>query len=168
MSQAIVEIRKQGLKTNDIIVIAGDQDGAKKRELTINGADPLQLERREFVFLLVLALERKAGGGYLSVKEILDRIQEKNIQSNAKEGLDADEGFWPYPTPADIYTLVSGLRGKLTVLGHAADLIENGLRGAGYRLSTRAANVSVSLFEYEAKAHRVSFRLSNDGRKTNE
>ena len=146
MARLLKEIKAEGLKTNDLIVLSGDSDGGKVRELSINGSEPLPLKRREFLFLLVLARERKAGGGFLSVNEILDRIQNMTVPINVENGLATDGGFWSSPSYPDIYTLVSGLRNKLFALGRTPDLIENSTtKGGGYRLSTSSTNVSIQL-----------------------
>ena len=152
----LYELRKERLRANDVVVLRGSVGPQDTRELLVNGHDPIRLKRREFLFMQVLANERQAGGGFLSVHELVERIQaETNRINKTNKRVDAqtdpNEGFWVTPTAEDLYTIVFDLRAKLRAAGLNDELIENGPRGKGYRLSTPAANIEV-LVEMESDA----------------
>ena len=138
----IKEMKKLLLKTNDIFVLIGNTNGKGTRQLLINGMAPIKIDRREYLVLYLLALERSGGGGFLRVDDLIEKIIAINERANEEDGLIEERRmFWPYPSDSEIYTVVCRLRGKLEAYGHAGDLIENAVGESGYRLSTAAANI---------------------------
>ena len=139
-------VREGNFYTNDIVEIRGCLGIEDSRELKVNGRPPLSLDTLQHTILLILAnfaryvaLRAQAPGkhapAFLSVKSIVAIIDELT----GTEGSLA--GRWPGLTFVDVYRSVSELRGFLFKAHGNPNLLESGPRGAGYRVSTPAANL---------------------------
>ncbi len=150
----IREITAAGFLTNDIVQLAGGLGKEGTRQMKINGLPAIKLDRREFTVMLVLAkhagstrvsLDKPCQRLYLSVKDILDQIENLN-KARGKSGMDPE--FWRDPSAEDVRRCVSRLRKKIREAGGNERLIESApQRGGGYRLSTAPGNVIVALSE---------------------
>ncbi len=132
-------------KRTDTVILVGSRFGDRDRQLIINGARPIRLDRREFMILRILGDFRKKSDEFLPVSEILERIQLLNAENSLAQGLDESTGFWVYPVAGDVYVSVAGLRKKLEAVLPASSLIEKGPRGEGYRISVIPAKIFISL-----------------------
>ena len=141
--RALREMREKRLLTNDLVELACG--ATSQPAFRVNGRIYVPLKRREYVVLRILAEHRQAGGDYLSAKEIADLILAEALRKYDKDEAKAlDEGFWENADEQDVYKAMSSLREKLRIKGVPDELLERGVRGVGYRLSTPAQNITFS------------------------
>jgi len=134
--------------TNDVIQIVGGLRTVQKY-IRINGVAPFIIQRPEFMVMAVLsahALTMRGlptprevhGDEFLSAKEIYDAIDEWSKSVNGSR--------WS-ADPSVVHKQIYKIRNKLKALGLNPNLIQTGQYGGGtgYRLSTLAENITLTM-----------------------
>jgi hypothetical protein len=142
--QAIVEIRANGYKTNDIIEIPDDpREAWRESKVSVNGTS-LKLKARELLLMFVLARNTRSlvrnrsltsvpDHGFLNVAALIREMDRVKAEAGVRD-------LWENAIYTDVHRTISELRGKLSDAGFNRDLIE-GRRKLGYRLSVPPGNV---------------------------
>jgi hypothetical protein len=145
------ELREEGLKTNDLVVLEGSPAPGSIRQLRVNGSEPIKLSRREYLAALVLCLHRlgrlPSGSDpdlpFLAAFDLLAEVE------SLRPWMGEDSRFWKYPVPQDIHRSIRDMRAKLETAKLNPALFGTGPRPSGYRLATLARNVVVRGFSLD-------------------
>jgi len=144
----LTEISKKQFLTNDLVDIRGGFGRFDYRVMRVNGGKPLDLDRREYILMKIFAdhaSERHdasppdddGAGLFLPVDEILRKID----ALKARHAILGD--VWNEATFMTIHHVICDLRKKLRAAQLNPHLIESRSNGAGYRISTRLANITL-------------------------
>lgn len=125
--EVLTEILTWQFKTNDFVILI---PGQKSGRLQVN-ASTFDLDTREFLVLKAMAAARSSMGlgSFVPIKTILAHIE----RYRAEAGL---EQQWRDPVPEDVRKAVKTVRDKVSKTASRRSLIESGMRGDGYRIST--------------------------------